>query len=269
MVDTHTHIDLVDAGFPADSAVIPSVDDPAVAKWLDEAASAGVEHVVQVGTDVASSTWAADLADSDRRVLAAVALHPNDAPLLGDIHGALNEIDHLAARERVAALGETGLDYFRTGPEGRSVQRLSFRAHIEMAKRRDKTLVIHDREAHDDCLAILDDEGAPDRVVFHCFSGDYVFAEECAKRGFFMSFAGNVTFKNAGELRKALTFVPSDHLLVETDAPFMAPVPVRGYRNEPALTAYTVSYIAEFLGKDLSKLCFQLDQNTRRAFGNW
>ncbi|WP_025273613.1 TatD family hydrolase [Haloglycomyces albus] len=269
VVDTHTHVDLVDAGFPADAAVIAEPTSPQITSWIDEAATAGVEHIVQVGTDVESSRWAADLADHDRRVLAAAALHPNDAPIMNDVYQALNDIDQLAYRDRVAALGETGLDYFRTGPEGRYLQRMSFRAHIEMAKRHNKTLVIHDREAHDDCLAILDDEGAPDRVIFHCFSGDYTFAEECAKRGFHMSFAGNVTFKNAGELRKALTYVPAELMLVETDAPFMAPMPVRGHRNEPALTAYTVRHIAHFLNKDLSKLCFQLDQNSRHAFGTW
>ncbi|WP_246039473.1 TatD family hydrolase [Glycomyces buryatensis] len=274
IVDSHTHFDLVesygntDAEGNADETV-PEPSSPNVAALLDAAASVGVGGVVQVGVDVDSSRWAAALAAHDDRVLAAAALHPNEAPRLGDLDAALAVIDELAALPRVAALGETGLDYFRTDESGRAAQQRSFRAHIEIAKRRGKTLVIHDRDAHDDVMSILDEEGAPERVVMHCFSGDFAFATECARRGYFMSFAGNVTFKNAGMLRDAVSVAPAELVLVETDAPFMAPIPVRGHRNHAALCAYTARFLADHLGRDLEKWCAQLAENSRRAFGDW
>ncbi|WP_460545896.1 TatD family hydrolase [Glycomyces halotolerans] len=266
--DSHTHLDIVASGHPADASVTPEPGDETIRALVDRAEAAGVANLVQVGTDVDSSRWAADLAELDRRVLAAAALHPNEAPLVGDLDAALAAIDELAARDRVAALGETGLDYFRTGESGRDAQQRSLRAHIEIAKRRGKTLVVHDRDAHADVLAILDQEGAPERVVLHCFSGDEAFARECAGRGFFMSFAGNVTFKNAEPLRAAASVAPAELVLVETDAPFMAPVPVRGRVNRPDLTAHTARFLAELLGRDLEKWCLQLGENSRRAFGD-
>ncbi|WP_035738461.1 TatD family hydrolase [Glycomyces arizonensis] len=269
IADTHTHLDIVGSGYPADEAVAPEPASDEVRELIDQAEAVGVAHLVQVGTDVASSRWSASLAEADERILAAVALHPNEAPLLGDLDGALAAIDELAAPPRVAALGETGLDYFRTDESGRAAQQASFRAHIEIAKRRGKTLVIHDRDAHADVLSILDEEGAPDRVVLHCFSGDFAFANECARRGFYMSFAGNVTFKNAEQLRGAAAVAPAELVLVETDAPFMAPMPVRGHRNHPALTNYTARFLADHLGRDLEKWCVQLGENTRGAFGDW
>jgi TatD DNase family protein len=269
IADTHTHLDIVGSGYPADEAVVPDPAGAEVRELIDLAEAVGVANLVQVGTDVASSRWAAELAEADERVLAAVALHPNDAPRLGDLDGALAAIDELAVRPRVAALGETGLDYFRTDESGRAAQQASFRAHIEIAKRRGKTLVIHDRDAHADVLSILDEEGAPDRVVLHCFSGDFAFAAECARRGFYMSFAGNVTFKNAESLRGAAAVAPAELVLVETDAPFMAPMPVRGHRNHPALANYTARFLADHLGRDLEKWCARLAENTRAAFGEW
>ncbi len=269
IADTHTHLDIVASGYPVDEAVVPDPAGPEIRAIIDQAAAAGVTHLVQVGTDVASSRWAAALAEADDRVLAAVALHPNEAPLLADLDSGLAAVDELAALGRVAALGETGLDYFRTDRSGRAAQQESFRAHIEIAKRHGKTLVIHDRDAHADVLAILDEEGAPDRVVMHCFSGDFAFARECARRGFHMSFAGNVTFKNAESLRGAAAAAPAELILVETDAPFMAPVPVRGHRNRPALASHTARFLADHLGHDLEQWCERLAANTRAAFGDW
>lgn len=269
ITDTHTHLDIVTAGYGEDSRPVPAPADDGVRELIDRAEAVGVGTMVQVGTDVASSRWAAELAEADGRVLAAAALHPNEAPLLDDLDSALAEIDALAARPRVAALGETGLDYFRTDETGRDAQQRSFRAHVEFAKRHGKALAIHDRDAHEDVLSVLDDEGAPERVVMHCFSGDFAFATECARRGFYMSFAGNVTFKNAERLRGAASVAPAELLLVETDAPFMAPVPVRGHANQPALTNYTARFLAAHLDRDLEKFCLQLAENARRAFGPW
>nr|QZD57843.1 TatD family hydrolase [Glycomyces sp. TRM65418] len=269
MADSHTHLDLVDTFGSEEDLPVPAPDAPAVRARLDEAEAAGVARVVQVGTDVESSRWAAALAAGDARVLAAAALHPNEAPRLADLDAALAAVDAIAALPRVAALGETGLDYFRTDESGRAAQQRSFRAHIEIAKRHGKALVIHDRDAHEDVLSILDEEGAPDRVVLHCFSGDFAFAKECARRGFFMSFAGNVTFKNAQHLRDAVTVAPAELVLVETDAPFMAPIPVRGHRNHPALTNYTARFLAEYLERDLEAWCARLWRNTEAAFGPW
>ena len=176
IADSHTHLDLVDTFGAEEEVPAPAPGSPEVLARLAEAEAAGVARVVQVGTDVDSSRWAAELAAADPRVLAAAALHPNEAPRLADLDAALAAIDEFAARPRVAALGETGLDYFRTDETGRAAQQRSFRAHIEIAKRRGKTLVIHDRDAHEDVLSILDQDGAPDRVVLHCFSGDFAFA---------------------------------------------------------------------------------------------
>ncbi|MFB9658125.1 TatD family hydrolase [Glycomyces mayteni] len=268
VADSHTHLDLVDVFGSEEERPAPAPDAPEVLARLAEAEAAGVARVVQVGTDVPSSKWSAAAA-ADPRVLAAAALHPNEAPRLADLDAALAEIDALAALPRVAALGETGLDYFRTDESGRAAQQRSFRAHIEIAKRRGKALVIHDRDAHEDVLSVLDEEGAPDRVVLHCFSGDAAFAKECARRGFFMSFAGNVTFKNAPHLRDAASAAPAELVLVETDAPFMAPIPVRGYRNHPALTNYTARFLAEYLERDLEAWCERLWRNTEAAFGTW
>lgn len=217
---------------------------------------------------------------------ATVALHPNEAPriVLGDPDGwsrqgarepggdsaldeALAEIDRLAALPQVRGVGETGLDYFRTGPEGMAAQEASFRAHIEIAKRHDKALVIHDREAHDDVLRILREEGAPDRVVFHCYSGDAEMAKICAAAGYFMSFAGNVTFKNAQHLRDALAVAPPDLVLVETDAPFLTPAPYRGRANAPYLIPVTLRAMAEVTSVTEDAMATAVAANTARAFG--
>ncbi len=240
-----------------------------MADALALAAAAGVDRLVQVGVDVPSSRWGVRVAEEHPGVVATVALHPNDAPRLADLDGALREIERLAAHPRVRGIGETGLDYFRTGEDGRKAQHESFRAHIAIAKRHGKTLVIHDRDAHDDILRVLDEEGAPDQVVMHCFSGDESFARECLDRGFLLSFAGTLTFGNARQLRAAAAITPLDGLLVETDAPFLTPTPFRGRPNASYLIPLTVRALAEVTGHDLDALCAALSANGTRAFGDW
>ncbi|MFF9029325.1 TatD family hydrolase [Streptomyces iakyrus] len=271
VADSHTHLDM---------------QSGTVEEALAKAASVGVTTVVQVGCDLKGSRWAAETAAAHDAVHATVALHPNEAPRIvhGDPDGwsrqgareaggraaldeALAEIDRLAALPQVKGVGETGLDYFRTGPEGKDAQELSFRAHIEIAKRHGKALVIHDREAHADVLRVLKEEGAPERTVFHCYSGDAEMAEICASAGYFMSFAGNVTFKNAQNLRDAVAVAPLELLLVETDAPFLTPAPYRGRPNAPYLVPVTVRAMAGVRGIDEDTLATALGANTARAFG--
>ncbi|MCX4726064.1 TatD family hydrolase [Streptomyces sp. NBC_00963] len=271
VADSHTHLDMQDT----------TVDEA-----LARASSVGVTTVIQVGCDLKGSRWAAETAAAYENVHAAVALHPNEAPriVLGDegdwsrqgaraaggdsaLDDALGEIDRLAGLPQVRAVGETGLDHFRTGPDGVAAQERSFRAHIEMAKRHGKALVIHDREAHADVLRILAEEGAPDRTVFHCYSGDAEMAEVCADRGYFMSFAGNMTFKNAQPLRDALAVAPLELVLVETDAPFLTPAPYRGRPNAPYLIPVTVRAMAAVRNIGEDELAAAIMANTVRAFG--
>ncbi|MFL6136123.1 MAG: TatD family hydrolase, partial [Nocardioidaceae bacterium] len=213
VVDNHCHLDIADG---PDGSWMPT--EQAVA----EAAAVGVTRIVQIGCDLPGARWAVEAATAFDALVAGVALHPNEAPRLaeaGGLDAALEEIEALAASsDRVRAIGETGLDYFRTGEEGRAAQQQSFRRHIDLAKRLDRTLVIHDRDAHADVLRILDEEGVPGRFVMHCFSADASFARGCLDRGGWLSFAGTVTFKNAEPLREALRVVPQDRVLVETDA---------------------------------------------------
>ncbi|MFD9409154.1 TatD family hydrolase [Streptomyces sp. NPDC059989] len=280
VADSHTHLDM---------------QSGTVEEGLARAASVGVTTVVQVGCDVKGSRWAAETAAAYENVHAAVALHPNEAPRIvhGDPGGtsqppgagggwsrqgartgggdtalddALAEIEALAALDHVKAVGETGLDYFRTGPEGMAAQERSFRAHIEIAKRQGKALVIHDREAHADVLRILREEGAPERTVFHCYSGDADMARECAAAGYYMSFAGTVTFKNAAPLREALAVAPLELVLVETDAPYLTPAPYRGRPNAPYLIPLTVRAMAAVRGIDEDAMATALAANTARAF---
>ena len=271
--DSHTHMDM---------------QEPAAADIIAAADAVNVRTLVQVGVDVPSSRTAVELAAAFERVHAAVALHPNEAPrlVLGDPDGwsgqdrapggpaaleaALAEIDKLAADEQVRGIGETGLDYFRTGPEGVQAQQDSFRAHIAIAKRHGKALVIHDRDAHEDVLRILLEEGSPETVVFHCYSGDAAMARVCAERGYYMSFAGNLTYKANQALQEAFQVAPIDRILVETDAPFLTPLPYRGRPNAPYLVPYTVRAMAVLRGIDsdagLAELCQALDTNLRDAF---
>ncbi len=244
---------------------------------LADARAAGISRVVTVGTDLESSRWSARCADQHDGVYAAVAIHPNDtaAAVASSLtaeevlaEAVLAEIGTLATRPRVVAVGETGLDYYRdhAAPD---VQRWWFREHIKIAKRTGKALMIHDREAHADVLRILEDEGPPDRVVFHCFSGDVPMVKQCAEAGYVMSFAGNVTFTNAQPLRDAAAAAPPDLVLAETDAPFLTPVPNRGKPNAPAQVAYTLRCLAEVKGMDLADLCDAVTATAQRTFGPW
>ncbi|PRY28420.1 TatD family hydrolase [Pseudosporangium ferrugineum] len=263
--DSHTHLDITvhETGVPGGGT-----GDP-VEALIAAAAKSGVDRVVQVGVDVASSRWGAELAARHPSVLATAALHPNEAPVVADLDEALREIETLAAEPRVRGLGETGLDTFRTGEAGRPAQERSFRTHIAIAKRYAKPLVIHDRDAHSDVLRILDEEGAPDVVVLHCFSGDAEFAAECVRRGYLLSFAGTVTFANAGRLREAAALTPAEQMLVETDAPYLTPVPYRGRPNASYLIPVTVRALAEVTGRDLDTLCAAISANGDRVFGPW
>ncbi|MPZ63389.1 MAG: YchF/TatD family DNA exonuclease [Propionibacteriales bacterium] len=262
VADSHCHLDIEDG---------PDGTPLEVGEALTLAESVGVRRIVHVGCDLPGARWAVDVAAQYPQVVAAVALHPNEAPVLSDAGGlddALAEIDRLAGdNPRVRAVGETGLDYYRTEAPGRPAQHASFRVHIAIAKRHGKTLVIHDRDAHADVLRILDAEGPPERVVMHCFSGDREFARQCVERGFWLSFAGTVTFKNAAYLRDAMTVTPLDRLLVETDAPYLTPMPWRGRRNASYLVPLTVRTMADTKGVDLDTLCRAIDHNTSVAFG--
>jgi TatD DNase family protein len=263
VADSHCHLDIKDG----DDWLI--VDEA-----VERAASVGVDRIVQVGCDVAGARWAADCAERHARVVAAVALHPNEAPRLAEqghevFEAAFAEIQRLATHPRVRAVGETGLDRFRTGPEGEEPQRESFRRHIALAKQVGKPLVIHDRDAHAEVLEVLDEVGAPDQVVMHCFSGDAAFAQACVERGFHLSFAGVVTFKNAGALREALAVTPLERLLVETDAPYLTPAPFRGRTNASYLVPLTVRTMAEVLDRPLEDVCTALSRNSDRLFGPW
>lgn len=262
VVDNHCHLD-VRRG--------PDEEPVDVEALLAAAAAVGVPRIVQIGCDLPGARWAVEAATTHDALVAGVALHPNEAPLMaaaGRLEEALAEIERLAASHpRVRAVGETGLDTFRTGEEGRAAQVASFAAHIDLAKRLDKTLVIHDRDAHEQVLEVLDAEGAPERWVMHCFSGDADFARRCLDRGAHLSFAGTVTFKNAQPLREALAVAPQDRILVETDAPYLTPTPHRGRLNASYLVPLTVRTMAETRGEDLGELCAALDANTEVAFG--
>lgn len=260
VVDNHCHLDIAagfDGGLPVEQA-------------LAEAAGVGVPRIVQIGCDLPGARFAVEAARTHRGIVAGVALHPNEAPVLaarGELEAAYAEIERLAADPVVRAVGETGLDYYRTGEDGRAAQHESFRWHVDLAKRLDKTLVIHDRDSHDDIVRVLDEVGAPDRWVMHCFSGDADFARACLDRGAHLSFAGTVTFKNAVPVQEALRIAPLDRVLVETDAPFLTPMPYRGRVNASYLVPVTVRAMAQMRGDDLELLCAAIAANTDRAFG--
>ena len=268
-LDSHTHLDIVLGERPAGDDHGEWASDDAVDAEIAAAAAVGVPRLVQVGVDVASSRWSAALAERHPAVLAAVAVHPNEAGAGRATDGALAEIDRLAAQPRVRAVGETGLDRYRTGPEGWAAQEESFRAHIATAERHGLALVVHDRDAHDEVLRVLDEEGAPEHVVMHCFSGDPAFARACVARGFVLSFAGTLTFGNAGYLREAAALTPVGQLLVETDAPFLTPSPHRGRPNASRLVPHTVRALAEVTGTDVAELCAALTTTAERVFGRW
>ena len=260
--DNHTHLEIADGITPLDYR-----------EQLDRASSVGVRGVVQVGTDLATSRWSAEIASHEPRVLAAVALHPNEAPDL-EAAGLLDEhlagIAELAGRARVVAIGETGLDFFRTPEEqGQRAQYRSFEAHIELAKQQNLAMQIHDRDAHAEVLATLRRVGAPERTVFHCFSGDREFAKLVADSGWYLSFAGTVTFKNAQPLREALEVIPRSRILIETDAPYLTPMPFRGRPNASYLVPLTVRVMAESAGVTEDEMASALWINAQQVFGPW
>jgi TatD DNase family protein len=267
--DNHTHLEPPPEGELDGHAWQSTLD---YLDALDRASSVGVRGVVQVGTDLESSRWSAALAAREPRVLAAVALHPNEAPVLenaGTLDDQLAEISELAGRPRVRAVGETGLDFFRTGEDGQAAQRRSFEAHIQIAKEHGLALQIHDRDAHRDVVETLLRVGAPERTVFHCFSGDAELASILSEHGWYASFAGTVTFKNAPNLRDALEALPRRLVLIETDSPFLTPVPFRGRPNSSYLLPHTLRAMAAHIGTDVSILAALISSNTEEVYGLW
>jgi TatD DNase family protein len=259
-VDAHAHIEIITNGAP---------DAPEVGEVLADAKSVGIDRIVQVGYSAEQSEWGVKLAEHWPNVLAAVALHPNEAPVVEDLEVDLLKIEKLATHPRVRAIGETGLDFFRTEPALQERQKYSFRRHIELAKKVNKALVIHDRDAHRAVLDLLIEEGAPEKTIFHCYSGDAEMARECIENGYILSFAGTLTFKNAPALREAVKLVPVDQLLVETDSPFLAPMPHRGSLNTPAQIPTILRFMAEERGDDVDELANAISNNCERLFGSF
>ena len=262
VVDNHTHLDMARDG----------EDAPDLQAVIEAATAVGVPRMVQIGCDLPGARFTVEAIERYAALLGGVALHPNEAPGLqerGEVDAARVEIERLASHPRVRVIGETGLDYFRTGPEGVAAQQDSFRWHIDLAKRTGKTLQIHDRDAHEDVMRILAEEGAPEHTVLHCFSGDMQMARECVERGYYLSFAGTVTFKNAAGLRNALAVTPTQNLLVETDAPYLTPSPHRGETNAPYLIPLTVRAMAAVLSTDVPSLCTALTANSELLYGPW
>ena len=262
-VDAHCHLDI------EDEDIFMSVEDS-----LAKAKAVGITGIVQVGVDVPSSKWAVKTAKEFSQIHATVALHPNDAPLIALEKGesaldeAIAEIAELAKEDVVRAIGETGVDFFRTSEEGRAFQEKSFRAHIQIANKLNKPVMVHDRDAHLDALRILDDEKAQ-QVIFHCYSGDKEFAQELVKRGWYLSFAGTCTFKNAQSLRDALQVTPLENVLVETDAPFLTPMPYRGYPNSSYMIPLTLATMAKEMNVDINTVADATRTNAEKLFGKF
>ena len=260
--DNHTHLEIADGDQPMNYQ-----DHLALANQV------GILGAVQVGVTLESSKWSAEVASKDSRLLAAVAIHPNEAAryenkqaLDADIDG----IADLASQERVRAIGESGLDFFRTESEqGKSFQQHSFERHIQIAKDFGLALQIHDRDAHEQVVETLLRVGAPEKVVFHCYSGDIELAKICAEHGWYTSFAGNITIKRNQHLRDSFRHMPKSLILVETDAPFLTPEPLRGRPNAPYLVPITVRFMAAELGMDANELSGQLAKNTVAVYGSW
>ena len=261
VADNHAHLEF------------PAGDPPqSVDERLTQAAAVGVNRVVQIGCDVQAARWTADAVLTDARMVGGVAIHPNEAAVLsarGEYDAAFAEISQLVRGERMRVVGETGLDFFRTGPEGHAAQTAAFRDHIALAKETGLPLQIHDRDAHSEVIDILDRDGAPDVTVFHCFSGDAGMAKLCARRGWYLSFAGTVTFKNAHPLRAALSVTPLTQVLVETDAPFLTPHPHRGAPNAPYLIPLTMRTIAAVVDSPLATMCEQISATSDDLYGPW
>ena len=259
-VDAHAHLEIITNSAP---------DAPEIGKVLADAKSVGINRIVQVGYSAEQSEWGVKLAEHWPNILAAVALHPNEAPVVEDLEADLLKIEELAVHPKVRAIGETGLDFFRTEPALQERQKYSFRRHIDLAKRVNKALVIHDRDAHRAVLDLLIEEGAPEKTIFHCYSGDAEMARECIEKGYILSFAGTLTFKNAPALREAVKLVPIEQLLVETDSPFLAPMPHRGSLNTPAQIPTILRFMAEERGDDVDELATAISNNCERLFGSF
>jgi TatD DNase family protein len=249
--DSHCHLDAM------------GVD---IGQSLAAARSVGVVRVVTVGDTLESSRWCATTAATHDEVMAAVAVHPNEVG--GIDESTWDGLAELAALPQVRAVGETGLDFYRDRVAP-AEQEAAFRRHIALAKEVGKALVIHDRDAHDAVLRVLDEEGAPEWTVFHCFSGEVEMARKCVKAGYVLSFAGTLTFKNAGILREAAAVVPLDQMLVETDAPFLTPAPYRGRPNAPYLVPLTVRALASVKSVHIEQLCEDVTRTGERVFGAW
>jgi TatD DNase family protein len=268
VIDNHTHLDHVRG---TDPGQFP--DGGTVAELIAAAVAVNVTRLIQIGCELPSARWTVAAVDQYPELLGGVALHPTEATkhaAAQELDQAFAEIEELAQHPRIRVVGETGLDhYWVTDDAGRAAQEDSFRRHIDLAKRLGKALQIHDRDAHDDVLRILREEGAPEVTVFHCFSGDAEMAAFCASQGWYLSFAGTLTFKNAGALRDALLAVPIDQVLVETDAPYLTPMPFRGRPNASYLTPHTVRQMAAVTGRDLGELCAVLASTSERIYGPW
>lgn len=260
--DNHTHLEIADGDQPMDYR-----------DHLSLAAQAGILGAVQVGVTLESSKWCAAVAATEPRLLAAVAIHPNEAAGYESeqkLESDIQQIAELAKEPRVRAIGETGLDFFRTeDPIGHKLQQYSFERHIEIAKENNLALQIHDRDAHQEVVETLLRVGPPDKVVFHCYSGDVSLAQICKEQGWYTSFAGNITIKRNQHLRDSLKLMPLDRILVETDAPFLTPEPLRGRPNAPYLIPITVRFMAEQLGMEANELSGQLAKNTIEVYGSW
>ena len=259
-VDSHAHLEIV---------TNTNFDSPEIGQVLKDAANVGIDRIVQVGYSAEQSEWGVKLAETWPNVLAAVALHPNEAPVVADLEADLKVIERLSTHLKVRAIGETGLDFFRTEPALQEKQKYSFKRHIEIAKQSNKALVIHDRDAHRAVLDTLLEVGAPAKTVFHCYSGDAEMARECIDAGYILSFAGTLTFKNAPQLREAVKLVPVDQLLVETDSPFLCPMPHRGALNTPSQIPNILRFMAEERGDNLDELCAAISSNNERIFGSF
>ncbi|MCI9889373.1 TatD family hydrolase [Micrococcales bacterium 31B] len=273
VVDNHTHFDIRDG----------SVEFSIRAR-LDQAAAVGVPRAVQIGCDLDSARWTAQMVEGFPELVAGVAIHPNEAPLharghdhagrpLVSLDEALHEIEALlGSTPKMRVVGETGLDYFRTSRKDAAAlaaQADSFRAHIALAKKHGLALQIHDRDAHADVLRILREEGAPERTVFHCYSGDAEMARECVEAGYFLSFAGTVTFKSARDLREAVVVTPLAQMLVETDAPYLTPEPFRGRPNASYLVPHTLRLLADLKDVPLEHACREIEATSERVYGAW
>ena len=260
--DNHTHLEIADSDNPL-----------SVEQQIEAMGKSGMLGAVHVGVTLESSKWSAYVAEKHKELLAAVALHPNEAPLYGSkqaLEEAVSEIAQLATRERVRAIGETGLDYFRTeGEVELSLQHQSFEWHIEIAKQNNIALQIHDRDAHNDVVETLKRVGAPARTVFHCYSGDAELARICNENGWYMSFAGNVTFKKNTHLQESFLIADSSLRLIETDAPFLAPEPIRGRPNAPYLVPHTLRYLSDLAELTAERLASELNENTLGVYGSW